>query len=211
MHTAICTFDDRAMAEQAVQRLVQAGFDRQDLHVQHRRADGSLMTEESEELWDGMEREVAVGYRVAETLGFFASLFGQDPAAGHTATYARAMERGHCVVVVDARNDDEAERAQNILMGMNADDLNLVRRAGQKPLRDIVGEGRSPTVEERFGTARSDMDQSHNRDVRREGEFPRERAMASQGWGEQRTLDLVDDDQPIASPRLHSDRDDKPR
>ena len=46
MHTAICTFDDRATAEQAVQRLVQAGFDRDDVHIQHRHADGSLMTED---------------------------------------------------------------------------------------------------------------------------------------------------------------------
>lgn len=210
MHTAICTFDDRATAEQAVQRLVQAGFDRDDVHIQHRKADGSLIPEETENLWDGMEREVAVGHRVAETLGFFSSLFGQD-AFGQTATYSTAMERGHCVVLVDAPNDVEAERAQNILLGMEAGDFKLVPRAGQRPLRDIVAEGRSPGVEERFGTARSDMGESHNREVRQEGEFPRERAMASQGWGEQRTLELVDDDQPIASPRLHSDRDDKPR
>jgi hypothetical protein len=211
MHTAICTFDDRATADQAVQRLVQAGFDRDDVHVQHRHSDGSLMSEEEDHLWEGMEREVAVGPRIGEKLGFFARLFGMDDAAGHSSTYSGAMERGHCVVVVDAPSDAEAERAQNILLGMEAGDFNLVRRAGQRPLRDIVGEDRSPGIEERFGTARSDMGETHNRDVRREGEFPRERAMASQGWGEQRTLDLVDDDQPIASPRLNSDRDEKPR
>lgn len=208
MHTAICTFDDRATAEQAVKRLVEAGFDRDDVHIQHRKSDGSLVAEENR--WESLEREVAVGHRVAETLGFFASLFGQE-AMGDSARYSGAMERGHCVVLVDAPNDVEAERAQNILLGMEAGDFQLVPRAGQRPLRDLVGEGRSPGMEERFGTARSEMGEGHNRDVRREGEFPRERATASQGWGEQRTLDLVDDDQPIASPRLHSDRDDKPR
>ena len=208
MHTAICTFDDRATAEKAVKRLVEAGFDRDDVHIQHRRSDGSLVAEENR--WEGLEREVAVGHRVAETLGFFASLFGQE-AMGDSARYSGAMDRGHCVVMVDAPDDVEAERAQNILLGMEAGDFKLVPRAGQRPLRDIVAEGRSPGVEERFGTARSDMGESHNREVRQEGEFPRERAMASQGWGEQRTLELVDDDQPIGSPRLHSDRDDKPR
>jgi hypothetical protein len=208
MHTAICTFDDRATAEQAVKRLVQAGFDRDDVHIQHRNADGSLVDEAKR--WEGLEREVAVGHRVAETLGFFASLFGQE-AMGDSARYSGAMERGHCVVMVDAPNDVEAERAQNILLGMEAGDFKLVPREGQRPLRDLVREGESPSMEERFGTARSDMGESHNRDVRREGEFPRERATASQGWGEQRTLDLVEDDQPIASPRLHTDRDDKPR
>ena len=212
MHTAICTFDDQATAEQAVQRLVQAGFDRRDVHIQHRHSDGSLMTEDTEGQWDGMEREIAVGHRVAEKLGFFDRLFGlHDVTSDHRGRYASAAERGHCVVVVDASSDAEAERAQNILLGMEAGDFNLVRRPGQRPLRDIVGEGRSPSVEERFGTARSDMGESHNREVRRESEFPRERAMASQGWGEQRTLDLVEDDQPIASPRLNTDREDKPR
>jgi hypothetical protein len=208
MHTAICTFDDRATAERAVKRLVEAGFDRDDVHIQHRKADGSLVAEENR--WEGLEREVAVGHRVAETLGFFASLFGQE-AMGDSARYSGAMERGHCVVMVDAPNDLEAERAQNILLGMEAGDFKLVPRAGQRPLRDLVREGESPGMEERFGTARSDMGDSHNRDVRREGEFPRERATASQGWGEQRSLDLVEDDQPIGSPRLHTDRDDKPR
>ncbi|MEJ5989320.1 hypothetical protein WG902_04935 [Ramlibacter sp. PS3R-8] len=201
MHTAICTFDDRATAEQAVQRLVQAGFDRHDVHIQHRQSDGTLLTEDNATRWEGMEREVAVGHRVAETLGFFSSLFGQD-AMGHTATYSRAMERGQCVVMVDAPDDAEGERAQNILLGMEPGDVKLVPRSGQ-PLRDIVSDGRSPGVQERFGSARSD--------AAREGEVARERAMASQGWGEQRTLELVDDDQPIASPRLQSDRDEKPR
>ena len=215
MHTAICTFDDRATAEQAVKRLVEAGFDRHDVHIQHRQADGSLMTEESENRWDGMEREVAVGHRVAETLGFFASLFGQD-AVGHTAPYYRAVERGQCVVLVDASSDVEAQRAQNTLLGMEAGDFKLVPRAGQ-PLRNLVGDGASPGIEERFGTARADMGESRNREVERERERERavvrelERATASQGWGEQRTLNLVDDDQPIASPRLQPNRDEKPR
>ena len=43
MHTAICTFEDRAAAEQAAQRLVEAGFDRREVHVEHRHADGTPM------------------------------------------------------------------------------------------------------------------------------------------------------------------------
>jgi hypothetical protein len=36
--------------------------------------------------------------------------------------------------------------------------------------------------------------------------------MASQGWGEQRRLEIVDDDKPIASPELPlTEREDKPR
>ena len=45
MHTAICTFDTRTTAEQAVERLVQAGFDRDDIHMEYRHSDGSPMRE----------------------------------------------------------------------------------------------------------------------------------------------------------------------
>lgn len=146
---------------------------------------------------------------------FFSRLFGADEGAGHAASYSGAVERGHCVVVVDGHDEEEADRAQALLHGMEARDMNLVHRAGQRPLRDIVGERQATDMEQQFGTARADMGDSHNMDVRAEGEFPRERerAMASQGWGEQRKLDIVDEDTPIASPSIREtpDRNDKPR
>jgi hypothetical protein len=37
MHTALCTFDDRASAEEARDRLVAAGFARHDVHLEHAR------------------------------------------------------------------------------------------------------------------------------------------------------------------------------
>lgn len=245
MHTAICTFENRADADRAVERLLQSGFDRNDVHLEHRHADGSPMQGQegqgassdeplmhgqpaaegqANDSWDSLEREVAVDSRVVRRLGdFFDRLFGHDPGADErAATYNGAVDRGHCVVIVEARSDEEAERAQSVLHGMNPGDMNLFQRAGQRSLRDIVGERQGASnMEQRFGSARSEMGASHNRDVRSEGEFPRsgerqqepERAMASQGWGEQRRLDLADDDQPIASPDLrHRDRDDdKPR
>ena len=45
MHTAICTFDDRAQAEEAAERLAQSGFEKHAIHVEHRHADGSPMGE----------------------------------------------------------------------------------------------------------------------------------------------------------------------
>jgi hypothetical protein len=81
----------------------------------------------------------------------------------------------------------------------------------------MIAERRGTGLEGSFGTARGDMGASHDMDVRREGElFPPERreperAMASQGWGEQRRLDVVDDDRPIASPELPLKDSDKPR
>jgi len=233
MHTAICTFDDRNTAEQAVDRLVQSGVDRNDIHMEYRRSDGSPMrdagameggadrsAEPPNDAWDGLEREVAVDRDVAAKFAFFERLFGTSHA-DHANVYDSAAERGHCVVIVDAPDEASAERAQKVLHGMESRDFQLLHRAGQRPLREVVAERQaSGSLEQRFGTERSAMAPSHHRDLKREGDtelFPREereRAMASQGWGEQRTLPLIDDgDSPAAGasgPR-RSDLDDKPR
>jgi hypothetical protein len=200
MHTAICTFEDRTLAEQAVERLIQAGFDRREVHLEHRHADGSPMSEHRE-------------HDVVGKFSFFERLFGAGKHAPHAETYSSAVDRGLYVVLVEGRTEAEAERAQNALHGMEAGDFNVLHRAGERPLRDVVAERQGGSLEQSFGTARSDMDASHNVDMRREGELPpQERAIASQGWGEQRTLDVVDDDRPIASPSLRSeDADEKPR
>ena len=202
MHTAICTFEDRTLAEQAVQRLEQAGFARHDIHLEHRRPDGSKLEERD-------------AYGVG-TFNFFERLFGAGKHDDHAQSYIGAVDRGLYVVLVEHQDEEEASRAQSVLHGMEGRDLNLVHRAGQQPLRDVVAERGETTMERTFGTARSEMGASHNEDVRREGEFfpeerQPERAIASQGWGEQRTLELVDDDKPIASPDISADREGKPR
>lgn len=136
MHTAICAFDDRSRAEQARDELVRSGFARHDVHIEHK----ELYDEhrDANDRWDGMEREIAVDRGVLSSFGhFFASLFGRD--SGRADTYAQHVERGSYVVVVDAHDEAEAERARTMLSGMQAGDLNVVPRPEQRPLRDIVG------------------------------------------------------------------------
>lgn len=172
MHTAICTFEDRGLAEQAADRLVQAGFDRDQVHLEHRHPDGTPMGD------DAHDRDVVGKF------SFFERLFGAGQNAPHVDTYTSAVERGLYVVLVEADDAASAAHAQEVLHGMEARDLNLVQRAGQPSLRDVVGERRAAP----------------------------ERAMASQGWGEQRRLEVVDDDRPIASPDIDTgEREDKPR
>jgi hypothetical protein len=210
MHTAICTFEDRALAQQAVDRLVQAGFERGAVHLEHRHPDGTPMGEAAE---DAHRRD----HDVVGKFSFFERLFGAGKHAPHAQTYASAVERGLYVVIVEAPDEAQAARAQSVLHGMEARDMNLVHRAGERPLRDVVAEREAGSLEQRFGTARDDMSAPHNRDVRGEGEFfpeerTPERAMASQGWGEQRKLEVTDDDKPIASPDLREpEGGDKPR
>ncbi|HET8748388.1 MAG TPA: hypothetical protein VFM98_22520 [Ramlibacter sp.] len=138
MHTALCAFDDRARAEQAVDSLVRSGFARHDVHIEHKDLHGERSA--ANDQWDGMEREIAVDRGVLSSFGhFFASLLGRDNPSGHVDTYAQHVERGSYVVVVDAEDEAQAERARTLLHGLQAGDLNVVHRAEQRPLRDIVG------------------------------------------------------------------------
>ncbi|MBI5277103.1 MAG: hypothetical protein HY854_11640 [Burkholderiales bacterium] len=137
MHTVLCAFTDPAAADRAVDRLVDAGFSREDIHKQHRdlHVDSAMSTED----WDGMEREVAVDRHVLEAIGnFFSNLFGQDHKQGHAGTYAELVKRGECVVVVDAEDELRAQRAAALLDGAGGRDRNIVPRS-HKRLKDIVG------------------------------------------------------------------------
>lgn len=137
MHTAICAFDTHEQAAQAVDALVRAGFARHDVHIEHKHATAEGAANDQ---WDGMEREVAVDRRVLESFGnFFASLFGRDNASGHVDTYSQHVERGGHVVVVDAHDEAEAQRASTLLREMEAGHLNVMERHEQLPLREIVG------------------------------------------------------------------------
>lgn len=164
MHTAICTFEDRALAEEAVERLVRAGFDRHSVHLEARHPDGSPMEEPR-------------APDVAGKFSFFERLIGAEDDA---ATYKSALERGLYVVLVEHPDPAEAERAQEVLHGMEAGDMNIVHQARQ-PLREALAEPEP------------------------------ERALASQGWGEQRELKVVEGDKPIASPDIPAAHEDKPR
>ena len=115
MHSAICAFDTRAQAQQAVDQLERAGFARHDLHIEHQGVGASL------------------GH-------FFATLLGRDDPSSHADAYAQHVQRGAFVVVVDARDEAEAERASVLLHGLQGHDLNVIGRGEQRPLRDIVGE-----------------------------------------------------------------------
>lgn len=136
MHTAICAFDTREQAEQARDSLLRAGFARQDLHIEHKHvaAEG-----DANSTWDGMEREIAVDPDVLASFGrFFASLLGRDHPA-HGDTYAKHVERGSYVLVVDADDETAARRAEAALRDLRASDLNVLHRPAQRPLRDLVG------------------------------------------------------------------------
>lgn len=86
-----------------------------------------------------------------------------------------------------------------------------MQRAGQRPLRELVAERQTEAAAQRFGTAREDMGAMHQRSDQRETLFPPERAMASQGWGEQRTPDLAESGPGEGAVGRAAGRDAKPK
>ena len=130
MQTLISAFDDRANARRAVDRLVQSGFSRADVHLH---ADGQAPQvsdfEGVRRLGDQplgtAEREIALDRGVLESLGhFFVSLFGEDRGEKAAGTYGGAVKRGHSVLTVHASNDQEAESAAVILHECGATEVN---------------------------------------------------------------------------------------
>lgn len=146
MQTVIGAFDDKGSAEQAVERLVDMGFDRSDVHVE---GDPDNQPTNAERLV-GQEHEVAVGRR-----GFFATLFGlddDDRHAAHANTWSEATRRGSAVVVIDAADEMEAERAASLLHELGAVDID--QRAAQWRAQgwsgdEAAGAGRAGDVGDR--------------------------------------------------------------
>jgi hypothetical protein len=142
MHTVISAFDDRAAAQAAIDRLMQSGFDRQDIHLEHRdntAAAGQIgMTREQ---WAGQEREIAVDRGALRSFGaFFASLLGMDDPSGHVDTYADHVERGNYVLVLDAPDEVQARRAHSVLGDLGGVDGNVLATGERPPLRDILAQ-----------------------------------------------------------------------
>ena len=142
MHTVISAFSSRAVAQSAMERLAQNGIDRGDMHLEEREVHGDG-TGMSRAQWDAMEKEVAVDRGTLRNYGaFFASVLGVDDPSGHVDTYSQHVDRGNCVLVVDAKDAVEAQRASAVLRELGSVDNHVVDRTGQahRSVRDIVAD-----------------------------------------------------------------------
>jgi hypothetical protein len=197
MHTVISTFTNRHDAQRAMELLQEQGIAGDDMHLQQGGSAPANNAGIDRATWDGMEREVAVDRGVLSSVGhFFASLFGQDNPNGHVDTYSRAVEQGGCVVVLDARDEAQAREAARLLDDLGGQTSNVVHRATQKPLREIVGGRRDQGGQ---------IDRGERTPLRDERS---ERAFAF--GGEQRPLDLRDPDDARHAPGLRYADKDKP-
>ena len=132
MQTVISAFDDRELAQRAADRLVELGFDRDDVHIQTGREATATAQRDGEDD-DGFFHRIA---------RFFSDLFGGDDAH-ESGRYAEAVRRGSTVLIVDARDASEAERARRALEQLGGH-IDLAERSAQ-----WEREGWSPTRSER--------------------------------------------------------------
>lgn len=121
MYTVIGAFDDRASAQRTVDRLVERGFAREAIDLQARpdelepgvTAIASTSTATSMDRDVDLRRDRDEGF-FAGVRHFLASLFGTDEER-QIGLYSEAIRRGGTLVVVDARDQDEADRAAAVM------------------------------------------------------------------------------------------------
>lgn len=107
--TVIGIFDNENEAQQAVQNLINQGFNREDVDVASRGS--SQTTNTSDDDNDSFGSSIS---------NFFSSLFGSDD--DRTSRYSEVAKRG-CTITVHARSESEAERAADILDEYGAVDI----------------------------------------------------------------------------------------
>jgi uncharacterized protein (TIGR02271 family) len=113
-NTVVGVYDDYADARSAVQALLDAGF-----------AQASVQLNPDTDMSATTQTTTADSGRAGGTgIGnFFNSLFGTDEHKEHRDVYAESVRRGSYVLSVDARNDEEVERASEIMDRFNAVDI----------------------------------------------------------------------------------------
>ena len=123
MHTVIIAFDNRPDAQRALDRLVERGFDRDNLHLQSGRDAGDRTA-------TGIDHDDEGRGFLDSIAHFFSELFGEDDTAGESSRYAETIRRGGTVLVVDAADEAEAERARSLVVELGGS-VDLDERSAQ--------------------------------------------------------------------------------
>ncbi len=117
-HTLVAVFDKESEAQDALNDLVAEGFSHSDMYI-NAAQQGSMGQTSSAGTTGTAVGQESIGERIAS---FFSELFGGE----HTAradTYSQAIERGGYVLTLTARDDEQVERATEILNRHNAVDM----------------------------------------------------------------------------------------
>lgn len=122
MQTVISVFEDRQAAQRAVDRLLEEGFKPDDVHLQEGTAQANTAMASIRGAAAGAQTGSERG--VLSSFGyFFVSLFDQDPPSGYPDRYSEAVRRGHPVVMIDATDPEQAQRALAIVQEVGTYDI----------------------------------------------------------------------------------------
>jgi uncharacterized protein (TIGR02271 family) len=160
--TLVAVFDEQSKAEQALDALSKGGF-----------ADSNARLTAPENPPGGTassrpQRDESLGEKVAHFFGF-----GEQ----HEATYSEAVRRGGCVLVVDAADDAEAERASDIIERYDPVDIDerqaQWRQSGWQPSQAAAGGASAiPVVEEQLQVGKREVQRGGIRVISRTSERP---------------------------------------
>jgi uncharacterized protein (TIGR02271 family) len=149
--TVVAVFDDQSEARQALDALSRGGFPS---------SRARLTSSQS-------EHDESIGEKIAHFFGF---------GERQESLYSEAVRRGSCVLVVDAADDDEAERASDIIERYNPVDIEerqaQWRESGWQPSQALEGDASIPVVEERLQVGKREVQRGGVRVVSRAVETP---------------------------------------
>ena len=117
-HTLIAVFDNRADAQSALTELLSAGFDRTSVRLNDEGSGSAGVTTASTTSHTSSNEGVGASIK-----NFFGDLFGDDSSAPHGQKYSSALERGHHALTVTATDEDQVERAADIIERFNPIDI----------------------------------------------------------------------------------------
>jgi uncharacterized protein (TIGR02271 family) len=157
--TLVAVFDHQSEAGQALDALSKSGFSSSKARLKSSESWGSTS--------DKAEHDESLGEKVAHFFGF-----GEQ----HESTYSEALRRGGWVLAVDAADDDEAERASDIIEQFNPVDIDERkaewRQSGWQPSLGKGDEAKIPVVEEQLQVAKRDVQRGGIRVISRMSEKP---------------------------------------
>jgi uncharacterized protein (TIGR02271 family) len=165
--TLVAVFDEQSEAQQALDALSKGGFPGSKARLTARE-DTQERTASSQP-----QRDESFGDKVAQFFGF-----GEQ----HEATYSEAVRRGGCVLVVDAADENEAERAMDIIERYHPVDIDerqaQWRQSGWQPSLSQGGEATLPVVEEQLQVGKREIQRGGIRVISRTAEKPVEETVS---------------------------------
>lgn len=116
-NTLVAVYENYTQAQSAMNALLDSGFSRSQVRITSDGGDSQSMR-----LSSGGDNDPSAEMGIG---GFFRSLFGLNDADEdrRISAYSQAADRGQCIVTVDTGDDDESERAMEVMNRFNPIDI----------------------------------------------------------------------------------------